>query len=59
MTCKRCGKPLKKGYYHNGKAYGPECIKKVAGRTVNLKKLPKIKIERATEESEQQIELDL
>lgn len=39
MNCQRCKKPLKRGYYYNGTAYGPECIQKVAGRKVKLHKL--------------------
>ena len=31
MKCHRCGKSLKKAYRHNGKIYGPECIKKIGG----------------------------
>jgi len=25
--CSRCGKSLKKVYYHGGNVYGPECIR--------------------------------
>lgn len=57
MTCSRCKKPLKRGYYYNGKPYGPECIHKVAGRKVKIGKLSKIKIERETEKTNLQMGL--
>ena len=57
MYCQRCKKPLKRGYYFNGLAFGPECIKKVAGRKVRLSRLKQIKIERHIEESDLQMNL--
>jgi len=29
MICFNCGRKLKKGYFYNGVAYGPECFKKL------------------------------
>ena len=57
MKCTRCKKPLKRGYYYNGKPYGPDCIHKVAGRKVKLHKLSQIKIERDTETTDLQMGL--
>jgi len=57
MNCSRCGKPLKRGYFYNGKPYGPDCIVKVAGRKVRLSKLKAIEIDRETEKSDLQMGL--
>ncbi|MCP4264150.1 MAG: hypothetical protein GY777_00995 [Candidatus Brocadiaceae bacterium] len=40
MRCSRCRKRIKKAYYHNGRAYGSECVNKAggfAGRTYSVK----------------------
>lgn len=55
MRCQRCQKPLKKGYYVNGKSYGPECVQEVVGRAKRLGKV--INVSRFDESSEAQLEL--
>jgi hypothetical protein len=57
MKCARCRKALKKGYYYNGMAYGPDCINKIAGRNVRLSKLKQITITKNESESDLQMGL--
>jgi len=54
MRCAKCFKRIKRAYWHNGQAYGPECVVKVGGY-INKSKL--IKIKDADEDNENQQEL--
>lgn len=58
MKCTRCKKPLSRGYYYNGIVYGPECIKKVAGRSVRLHKL-KVYIPQKLTNDDDDLQIDL
>lgn len=54
MQCSRCFKRIKTAYWHNGQAYGPECVVKVGGI---IHKSKMIKVKDAKEENSSQGEL--
>jgi len=54
MRCNRCYKRLKKAYYHQGRMYGPECIKKMGGI---IQRSQQVNIKEAEDKNKNQMEL--